>query len=397
MLFFLSSLAGADPDVRIGPDHFLYVNDQPLLVIGAYALPKSMDLAEAKAMGFNLVHGPADPSFLDRARTNDLYVWHSFGGGMDFAEGDVEAKKKSLQTTVQQAGTHPALLFWESVDEPAWTDRRPAEARVKPEGLAAGYRFLKSLDPHHPVYLNHAPRNTVETLRMYNPAADIVCVDIYPIIPPGLPQTYAITPDGRQGDLPNQTPSCVGEFVDKMKQVAESRQAVFIVLQGFSWGTTVEGDRQKQFLRYPNYRESRFMAWNALIHGANGLMVWGLQLVPPGHPFLNDLSRVLQEVRALSPVILNHDSLPPPSLHYHERGSTIAAGIETLCRRSPDGLTLVAANTSIDPAAADFTAPWLPASGIINVRGENRTVPVRQGSFTDEFQGLEVHVYHLQP
>ena len=126
-----------------------------------------------------------------------------------------------MRTVVEKSGRHPALLFWESIDEPAWTDKQPAKPRHAADGMTAGYQHLKTLDANHPVYLNHAPRNTVETLRRYNASADIVCADIYPIIPAGLKlPMFAITPDGRHGDLPNQTPSCVGEYVDKMRRSA---------------------------------------------------------------------------------------------------------------------------------------------------------------------------------
>ena len=60
--------------------------------------------------------------------------------------------------------------------------------------MEAGYKYLRTLETDHPVYLNHAPRNTVETLRKYSTGCDIVCADIYPIIPKGIKRMFAITP-----------------------------------------------------------------------------------------------------------------------------------------------------------------------------------------------------------
>ncbi|HOJ59046.1 MAG TPA: hypothetical protein PK878_02055, partial [bacterium] len=223
-------------------------------------------------------------------------------------------------------------------------------------------------------------------------ACDIVCVDIYPIIPPGLRRMYAITPDGRHGDLPNQTPSCVGEYVDKMKRVAGEGRSVFIVLQGFAWEALREKDLNSAQVRYPNARECRFMAWQSIIHGARGLMIWGLHTVPKEHPFIQDWALALREIRELAPVILGEEWPNCPVLRYHERGSSIATGIEVMGRETEEAYYLVAANTSIDPAAADFHA--LPAGAPDwEVLGESRSVPVKNGSFFDEFEGLDVHIY----
>jgi len=385
----------AATEVRVGENNFLEIEGKPVFVIGAYGLPKGMSLQDGKAMGFNLVHASAKLEAWDAANREGLYVWHSFDQNLDSASGNVEGKKAAVRKTVEAFARHPTLLFWESMDEPAWTDRAPEKARATPAGLAEGYRYLKSLDSRHPVYLNHAPRNTVETLRKYSAACDIVCADVYPIIPPGMRRMYAITPEGRHGDLPNQTPSCIGEFVDKMKKVALEKQPVFIVLQGFAWEALREKNPDRSLIRYPSYTESRFMAYDAVLHGANGLMVWGLSYVPSDHAFLKDLEKTLTELRELSPVFLSPNRLPQPILRYHERGSTIAAGIETLCKKNSDGVYLVAANTGIDPAAMDFTSlpPEFASAKELAVRGENRAVPIANGAFFDEFEGLGVHVY----
>jgi len=392
--FCLSADAGTA--VRIGADNFLEANGDSLFVIGAYALPKGMSLEQAKSMGFNLVGARGGEDYWEEARKAGLYLWKSFGGAFDLDSGDVEKKKQRIRETVEQFKDHPSLLFWESMDEPAWTNKDPARARATSEGLAKGYRFLRTLDLDHPVYLNHAPRNTVDTLRKYNTGADIICVDIYPIIPDGLGTMYAITPEGRHGDLPNQTPSCVGQYVDKMKEVARADQAVFVVLQGFAWeGLRPEDERNSSLVRYPTYEESRFMAYDAIIHGANGIHYWGLHYTPIDHPFIGDLAKVLTELQDLSHVFLSPDLYPKPVLRYYERGSTIAQGIELLCKNASDGIYIIAANTGIDPAAADFAAlpSELKSVEQLSVMGENRTVRIDNGSFFDEFDGLGVHVY----
>lgn len=386
---------GEENRVRVGADRFLEADGKSLFAIGAYALPKEMTLAEGRSMGFNLVQVSSDAAGWDSAREAGLMTWYSFGSDLDFESGDIEQKRARVEKIIQQFSGHDALLFWESMDEPAWTDRFPAQSRATASGLKKGYRFLRSLDDRHPVYLNHAPRNTIETLQAYNSACDIVCVDIYPVIPPGMRPMYAITPEGRHGDFPNQTISCVGEYVEKMKAVASSQHSVFVVLQGFAWEALRGEEAESTLVRYPSYLESRFMAYNAITHGARGILYWGLSYVPKDCPFIQDLSKVLNEIREMTPVILGKEMTRKPALRYYERGSSIAAGVEILGRKTGKGVYLIASNTGMDPAAVDFMElpPELAGAGYLNVLGENRSVPITDGKFYDEFEGYGVHVY----
>jgi len=384
--------APLQPAVTYDEQGFLRVEGKRFFVIGAYDPPREWGAKELAAAGFNVLRVGADRKTWDEAHDAGLRVWHSFGSLLSFGPSDAEDKASKLAQRVEALAGHPALLFWESTDEPAWSDDDPARARFDPESLARGYRELRRLDPRHPVYLNHAPRNTVETLRQYNAACDIVCADIYPIIPPGLRRMFAITPDGRHGDLPNQTPSCVGEYVQKMRRVGRRTAArpVFIVLQGFAWeALRKEGERDPKMIRYPTYAETRFMAFDAIINGANGILYWGLRHVPTGHPFLDDLARVTREMNELTPAITGTTVAHEIERRYHEMGSTIAAGVEVLVRERPDGRRVYfTANTSVDPARVTFSN--LPA----------RTRALRPGEPTEmvdylsgDYDGLEVRIF----
>ena len=200
---------------------------------------------------------------------------------------------------------------------------------------------------------------------------------------------YPLTPDGRHGDLPNQTPSVVGEYVDKMRRVAGPDRPVLAVLQGFAWEALCDAA-----IVYPSYRETRFMAYDAIVHGASGLLYWGLVTVPADHPFLGDLARVAGEIQRLAPAIVGSD-LDRLTIRHIERGSSIAAGIEVIATRGVDTAYLIAVNSGIDPTAADFLSlpDALTGTGALTVVGEDRSVPVSGGAFFDEFSGLDVHVY----
>ena len=376
---------------------FLIVEGKRFFPIGAYDPPQGWGPTEMAAAGFNLIRMKADRKAWDEAQAAGLRVWFSFGDGLAFGATDADAKTKALAQRVKTLADHPALLLWETADEPAWTDADPAKARLTAEALTLGYKELHRLDPLHPVYLNHAPRNMVETLQRYNSACDIVSADIYPIIPPGLRPMYAITADGRQGDLPNQTASCVGEYVQKMRRVAGPGRPMFVALQGFAWEMLrKEGERDPKAIRYPTYAEMRFMAFDAIINGANGLLYWGLRYAPAGHLFIEDVARVTRELRDLAPAISGQTVPHEIERQYHEMGSTIAAGVEVLVRERPDDRrVLFTANTSLEPARVTFSR--LPMRGkTLRSRASGSSVALDGGRFTADYAGLEVRIFEEQ-
>lgn len=390
---------GQCAEVTIGPGGFLVKDGKPVFVVGAYGGPEGSDPKAVADLGFNLLRVGADQAQWDACQQAGLMTWYSFD--LNFPETDASAQEAAVRGTVEKLKDHPALLIWESVDEPAWTDETPEVARVLPEPLTRGYRYLKSLDSHHPVYLNHAPRNTVETLRKYNQAADILCVDVYPVVPPVLDKMYAIIQPpfaggiARQTDFADTSPACIGDYVDKMRQVAYEGHPVFVVLQGFAW----EGLRKKEEqipdrIVYPSYLQLRFMAFQAIVHGVNGVTVWGLNY-GGDKDFLTNLSKVLHEVRDREDAILGGHIQDAPAIRYRERGYSIDKGIECLITETPEAVTLFSVNASVDPARVQFSA--LPGvfdgAKTLVVVGENRTVDLSSGSFEEDYEGLGVHIY----
>jgi hypothetical protein len=385
---------GGEQSVGFDEEGFFRVEGKRFFPIGAYELPPGWTAKELGEAGFNLVRARADRKAWDEAQAAGLKVWHSFGDGLTIESSNAEAKVKALAQRVATLADHPALLFWESADEPAWTEADPARARLSPEALARGYGELRKLDARHPVLINHAPRNMVETLQRYNGACDFVSVDVYPILPPGMRQMYAITPDGRHGDLPNQTPSCVGEYVRKMRRAAGPGRAVLMVLQGFAWESLrKESERDAKAVRYPSYVESRFMALDAVIAGANGILYWGFPKTLAGHPFFEDLARVTRELRELAPAIEGNTVPNEIERRYQEMGSTIAGGVEALVRERADGRrVLFTANTSVDPARV--TLGRLPLRGkAVRSREDGSRIVLENGALTADYPGLGVRVF----
>ena len=371
---------------RLSPDNTILVDSARFFAIGIYHIPKSdepfRELAEA---GFNLVHCGSKEE-LDGAQEHGLKAWVSLGGNLDFSK-DTEARKQQIRTRIDELKDHPALLLWESMDEPAWTWKKPWEPRASAEGLAAGHKFVKEQDPGHLLWINHAPRNMWKTLAKFSQNVDIIACDVYPVIPEDLDadKTYAITPNGKQTDLADQTISCVGKYMDKLKKAAGQNRATWLVAQGYAW----------KDLLYPTYRETRFMAYNAIIHGAKGILYWGTHSMPQPSEHWSNLKKVTRELGDLSAVLASSTIPHSISLDYEEMGFSIDSGVEILVKEHDGVAYMLTANTTVGKAKVTFSDLPFPAA-LLDVLFEDRNLNVSENSFQDDFDPYEVHVYRAR-
>jgi hypothetical protein len=377
--------------VNIDNDGMIKIDDQRTFIIGSYHLPKSeAPYAELANAGFNLVRSAATNEALDAAHEHGLKVWYGIGA-VDL-DNERESREKLTQS-VEAFKSHPALLARETVDEPAWTWNE-AGARVAPKPIIDAYKLAKSIDPNHILYLNHAPVNLVSTMQKYNAGTDIVACDIYPVIPHGIRPMFALFPDGIQGDLLNTSISQVGEYADKMRRVAGPDKPMFIILQGFSWEMLrKEEERDSSKILYPTWDQSRFMAYDAIIHGANGILYWGTSYTPQPSPFWSDLKRVTAELSSLKHVLAAKQFSLELEKTYHELGHSIDAGVEVLLKKVDGEIFVFAANADRNPVKV--TLAGLPAALSLDVFNENRSVAMNAGAFTDTFEPFAVHVYRM--
>jgi hypothetical protein len=387
---FWSKRAYAAPLVtKLSADNTILVDGERFFPIGIYYIPKSdepfRELAEA---GFNLVRCGSEDE-LDGAHEYGLKVWVSLGGRLDLSK-DAEKRKQEVRARVEELKDHPALLAWESMDEPAWTWKKPWQPRASAEGLAQGHKFVKELNPGHLLWINHAPRNTWRTLAKFSQNADIIACDVYPVISKDIDadKTYAIMPNGKQTDLANQTISCVGEYVDKLRKAASGNKATWLVAQGFAWDDKQNPDNPL----FPTYEEMRFMAYNAIIHGVNGILYWGTHAMPQPSEHWSNLKRVSRELGDLSSVLASPTIPDNVSLEYEEMGFSIDSGVEVIVKEYNGVMYMFAANTTIGPAKVTFSNLPFPADSL-DVLFEERSLDVLGGLFQDTFDPYEVHIY----
>jgi len=335
--------ADVHPVVEIGADNRLFKGGRPWFPIGLYLTPTSERSAKELAdAGFDLVSvGVMPPAalrhVLDLLQSWGLYAWVPVSDLLQFADGDPAQKKAELSALVAGVGDHPALALWESMDEPAWNGQ-PAW------GLQEGYRFLRALDPRRPIWTNHAPRNRVQTLAFYNQATDIAGCDIYPV---PTPQT--------QSDQTNKTLGVVGDETAKNILAVRGEKPVFMVLQGFAWRAL--NNRADPEAVYPTLAQSRFMAYDAIIAGASGILYWGVNYTPRPSPFWSDLKSVVSELHGLKPF------LEAPREGVEADIAPEGSPVRYLARRVSGHVTLLLVNRSEKEATVKVTVagargPW---------------------------------------
>lgn len=351
----------------------------------------------------------AERQFLDTASAHQLHGWLQFGEVANLPPPTTppSTNEQLLVRIANSLKAHPALAVYKGVDEPA-NPNRPAP--VPPGGLIRAYQKLKATDPNHPLVIIQAPLGSEASLEPYRPAFDITGADIYPV-------SY---PPGVHSDLPNKDISVVGDVTRKMLAAAGSKP-VWMTLQ-IAWsGVTPNKSRPTIVPRFPTYLEERFMAYQAIVAGARGLVFYGghfTQIMRPRDARLGwnwsfwqmVLRPLLTEVMSDSvrPALLARDVATPVTAN--------AADIQLVTRRSGTTLHVIAVRSSIT-TTSKVTFSGLPhrASGAPLTTGEVmmeyaqrplpppvdptrqlfRTIAVANDSFEDWFGPHDARVYRF--
>ena len=373
-------------------DGMLVINNKRTFIIGSYHHPKtSQPFKELSKNGYNYTRVKAENAELDSAQAHNIMTWITTGSiKNESSSKDIER----ISQLVNNFKNHPALLCWEMEDEPAFT-WNSANARILPNALIETYQLIKQKDPDHPIITNHGPVNLISTLQKYNSSTDIVACDVYPVIPHGIKPSYALYPDGLQGDLLNPYISQVGEYADKMKKVVNNSKPVFMVLQAFSWEMLKkEEERDTSMILYPSYEESRFMAYNAIIHGATGILYWGSNYTPQPSSFIDDLNKVSRELADFQDIISAKSMELNIKKEYHELMYSIDTGVEILCKEINSKLYLLTVNSDKNPVKVSLSG--LDQYTEAKILNEERSLAIENGKLTDLYRPFDVHIYELE-
>jgi hypothetical protein len=377
-------------------------------------------LAEVAANGVNFVRtgiGNWDIEFADAqiasvkqlhtaVAAHDLRCWLMLGDTPNLPTKPGSVNEQLLTKLVTAFRGDPALLAYKGYDEP----RNPFRGKdwIRPAGLVRAYKKVKALDPRHPVVIIQAPRSSVAELTPYRPAFDITGADIYPVSYP--PQTHS--------DLPNKDVNVVGDLARKMKKAAGTKP-FWMTLQ-IAWSgvmpTKSDPDRVP---RFPSLTQERFMAYQAIVNGARGLIFFGGHLTAVMTP--DDAASGWNWTfwrRVLRPVVseLGSSALQPALAAPNVTPGVKAASsqIELVTRRTATHLYVIAVRIGGATSRVAFTGLPRKRDGTPLTRGEvlfeyqqqplpppagGRQVPrpisVSQNGFRDWFAPHDAHVYRF--
>ena len=354
-------------EVIVRGDNVCLVNGQPFFPIGLFTAPESEKaLSELARAGFNFIgritcdgiQAPVTPDVLDKFVKYNLMAVAELRYKMSPQPEERKQWEANQRKFIQELTQHPAFFGYFIADEPLWNG-------YPLEQLIDIYRFYRQIDPYHPVWINEAPRGAVADCANYARACDITGVDIYPV-PEG----------GDHSEMADKTISCVGKYADKMRSSVENRKPVWMVLQGIGWadssGNTV----------CPTWEETRFMAYDSILHGANGIIYWGTYAIR-NWDFWKTLFRIASELRDMSRVFVSPNIASSPIM-------TDASEIVWVCKEYDGQIYVIAANEGKQIRNAEFRGS---SAKDLHVLFENRKVAVRDGAFIDRFGPNEVHIY----
>lgn len=139
---------------------------------------------------------------------------------------------------------------------------------------------------------------SAKSVSEYADATDIIMVDWYPV--PHLPL------------------ESVGATVREVRRAVPTARPVWAVIQAFDWRDMPQG-RSPRIGRFPTHAEVRFMAFDAVAHGAKGIFFYTFER--PGRRTLLDepelgqaVSRVSRELHEMAPVFGKGSAVSLPFL-----------------------------------------------------------------------------------
>jgi len=266
--------------------------------------------------------------------------------------------------------------------------RCPDQVSELTDAIARGCRVIKHLDPKHPIWQNHAPRNSVRSMAKYNQTIDAVGCDIYPA---------PFNPTSGHSDLKDTNLSSVGAYTDRMREAGPGK-SIWMVLQGFGWRDLSEETREDtdpRKGRRPSFSETRFMAYDAIVHGANALLYWGTHAIEKDSVLWQDLMKIAKELRALElGIVGERHKNTPISTADETYGSIDGQGPHLMLRKTEQDWILIAVNEHSQ--GISFTVSKLPdeLEGKTLYRLYSDEIhEIQSGAFHDGIKGFGVHVY----
>jgi len=260
---------------------------------------------------------------------------------------------------------------------------------IPPRWIVRDYEAMKATDPTRPVFLGCGQgvawekwhgrgerTGHLEDYAEYIQGCDIVGFDIYPAAHDSLDVKDALW--------------YVPRGVHRLRKWCKDAKPVWVHIE-----TGIIGVPSSQ----PTPPQVKAEVWMAIIHGARGIDYFVHQFKPKfnEHALLDNpemlatVTTVNKQIASLARV-LNSPTIPDAILVESTNPRT---PVHTLLKRK-DGATYVfAAAMYAEATQATFKIAGQDGERTAEVLDENRSIPVKDGRFSDAFKGYAVHIYRI--
>lgn len=290
--------------------------------------------------------------------------------------------------------TDTTIYAWTLGDEPdnaQWNETtKKYDPCIDPSVIINQYNDIKSNDGTRPVYLNlgqgvsnidwvgrgtcTGKTNMYPVYKNgYTKGCDIISFDIYPV---------------NNTDVTKEKLWYVPKGVDSLTVWVEKKKPVWC------WIEVTKIDNQSSN-RKPTTIEVKAEVWMALIHGASGFGYFchSWQPLLDDAALLNDatmlaaVTKINKEITSLAQV-LNSATTTYASV----KSSNTAVPIDIMTKNYGAANYLFAVGMRPGTTTATFT---VNSGKKVEVIGENRTLTITSGKFTDDFSSYAVHLYKI--
>jgi hypothetical protein len=282
--------------------------------------------------------------------------------------------------------TQKYLLAWSHADEPDINGVSTAK-------LAADYAKWKAADPTRPIIANFSGQNamyqfdglTDNLYKQYIKSTDWVSNDVYPITAWNRPDWIDKNAKLNLADPANNNgvPFNPGNSVDKLRDLSGGKKQLAYIETSFQHigrGT----------VRGATAAEVRGETWDAIIHGAKGIIYFPQSFAPDktdGTP-----KDVAAEMTKTDAKIAEMGAVLNSSSDAASNPITLTGGLEGTWRQYLGKSYFFVLNFSHTAAKnARITLPGL--TGKIDVLDEARNLSINSSTFTDTFAPYQLHIY----
>lgn len=360
----------------------------------------------------NTLIDKSDPSFFPIAvwaqnpknaaayKDNGINMYVSIHGGLTQEKLDF-LKAAGMKVITHQNDfcrmnlSEPLICGWMHGDEPdnAQLNRQTNsyDPCIDPAKIIADYEKLKESDPSRPVYMNLGRgvavtnwagrgvcRGKTDMYKVSNngylKGCDIASFDVYPV-------------NSREADVKDSL-WYVAKGIDNLLEWSDYSKPVWCWIE-----TTKISERAE---RKPTPSEVKSEVWMALIHGASGFGYFCHSFHPStddaallhDQEMIKGVKAINQQVSALAEVLNS-----PTTSGFASVTSVPSVPVDIMTKNYRDSNYLFAVAMRPGQTQAVFNV----AKGKkVEVIGENRTIRIRKGKFTDNFSDYAVHLYKIK-